>query len=560
MTDIHAPKVPKVPKKDESPTNYAATSTDDPSVLMWEEQEHLDNLLKSDDDNLLQGFSVSSDAKQMIPSMGQEYRYRDNDDDYNQWYYDEYSGLYRQNARTNQVLLKPVADASMQSMIKRAAALPAKYSDSSSSESSLAQSNDNTSTSTSTTTSQTGDKLASTGGAKTSSKPPLLEQRTRSSSSAMDGASMALQSAVSPSRPRLSHAPSSSISSSTNMSVSGRSCSVARSLILPWPDTPAQVCEWVKMAKQSKSTRQSLRLCKSLLATLAFDETVHWQDYHHRPTLREQSRKTQGRPSMTLSTRSFSTRNMTGDATRSFSSSSDAASMMSMPSMRMAAAAGDTASLVHMDNAKELVRQAMMRECLQLLKRLSMGQGIGKGGDPEAQFMLANCFGMGLLGLLEDHSKAFQWYTQASKQSHAEATYRTAVCFELGIGTRKDGQRAMMFYRKAAHLAHVGSMYKLGIILLRGYYNTTPMPREAISWLQRAANHPTTVSGGSQVLNAAANALSSISMATSSDDFAAAAQLSQQQDQAPHALHALAMIQLTGEVGDATSLINDPAY
>ncbi|KAI8343519.1 hypothetical protein BC941DRAFT_343816 [Chlamydoabsidia padenii] len=166
--------------------------------------------------------------------------------------------------------------------------------------------------------------------------------------------------------------------------------------------------------------------------------------------------------------------------------------------------------------ARSMVNQLMILECLRTLKRLSAGQGLGKGGDSEAQFILANCYGMGLLGLMEDHSKAFQWYVQASKQAHPEATYRTAVCHELGIGTRKDGQRAMVFYRKAAHLAHVGSMYKLGIILLRGYYNTTPLPREAISWLQRAAT--------------------------------------------PHALHALAMIQLTGEVGDATSLIADPAY
>ncbi|KAI8086773.1 uncharacterized protein BX664DRAFT_299658 [Halteromyces radiatus] len=175
-----------------------------------------------------------------------------------------------------------------------------------------------------------------------------------------------------------------------------------------------------------------------------------------------------------------------------------------------------SSSLSSLTPEKEHVRKTMMIECLRLLKRLSAGQGLGKGGDSEAQFILANCYGMGLLGLTEDHAKAFQWYVQASKQAHPEATYRTAVCHELGIGTRKDGQRAMAFYRKAAHLAHVGSMYKLGIILLRGYYHMTPLPREAISWLQRAAT--------------------------------------------PHALHALAMIQLTGEVGDATSLIADPAY
>ncbi|ORX61341.1 HCP-like protein [Hesseltinella vesiculosa] len=282
--------------------------------------------------------------------MGQEYRYRENDEDYNQWYYDEYSGLYRQNARTNQQ------------------------------------------------------------------------------------------------RPSLAHERSSGVSSAMSLSQSGMTYTISRSLLLPWPGSVSQVKEWVQIARQSKDPKAKIRLCKRHASTL----------------------------------------------------------------------------LVHSDSAKETVRQAMMRECLRMLKRLSMGQGIGKGGDSEAQFMLANCFGMGLLGLAENHAKAFQWYVQASKQSHPEATYRTAVCHELGIGTRKDGNRAMMFYRKAAHLAHVGSMYKIGVILLRGYYNTAPSPREAISWLQRAANYP--------------------------------------RDQVPYALHALAMIQLTGEVGNSTSMIADPAY
>ena len=57
--------------------------------------------------------------------------------------------------------------------------------------------------------------------------------------------------------------------------------------------------------------------------------------------------------------------------------------------------------------------------------------------------------------------RLFCRYVQASKQNHAAATYRAAVCYELGAGPRKDYARAVQFYRKAAALGDTGGMYKL---------------------------------------------------------------------------------------------------
>ncbi|KAL0078916.1 hypothetical protein F4703DRAFT_1214543 [Phycomyces blakesleeanus] len=169
------------------------------------------------------------------------------------------------------------------------------------------------------------------------------------------------------------------------------------------------------------------------------------------------------------------------------------------------------------------VNEVMLKEALRILERLATtGQGMGKCADSEAQYILANFLGMGGLGLKVNHDRAFQLYIQASKQCHPEATYRAAVCYELGLGTRKDTSRAIIFYRKAAHLCHPGSMYKLGMIMLRGYCNQTPVMREAVCWLQRAAKHATA--------------------------------------QVPHALHTLAMIQITGELGESTSMLADTAY
>jgi TPR repeat protein len=133
-------------------------------------------------------------------------------------------------------------------------------------------------------------------------------------------------------------------------------------------------------------------------------------------------------------------------------------------------------------------RDNLLGESLKLIKRLATtGMGLGKPPYSEAQFFLANCFGNGSLGLQVDHEKAYNLYVQASKQNHAAATYRTAVCNEVGAGTRRDHHRAVLFYRKASALGDTAGMYKLGMILLNGLLGQMRNPREAIVWLKRAA-------------------------------------------------------------------------
>lgn len=183
--------------------------------------------------------------------------------------------------------------------------------------------------------------------------------------------------------------------------------------------------------------------------------------------------------------------------------------------------------------------EAMVMEARQMLKQLAnSSQNLGQGGEAEAQFLLACCYGMGALGWPVNHYRAFQWYNQASKQNHAEATYRTAVCYELGIGTEKDGARAIAYYRKATHLLHVPSMYKLGVILMRGYCGNPVSKREAVVWLQRAAS------------TAMAPLVPGDDVTTIGGTDGVAL---------PHALHALAMVQLTKEC-EKTSMIPDSIY
>jgi TPR repeat protein len=113
-------------------------------------------------------------------------------------------------------------------------------------------------------------------------------------------------------------------------------------------------------------------------------------------------------------------------------------------------------------------------------------------GYPDAMFYLAECHGQGSLGLQVDPKEAFNLYTSAAKAGHGQAAYRVAVCCEMGNeeggGTRRDPLKAMHWYKRAATMGDTPAMYKLGIILLKGLLGQARNPREAKSWLQRAAD------------------------------------------------------------------------
>jgi TPR repeat protein len=128
-------------------------------------------------------------------------------------------------------------------------------------------------------------------------------------------------------------------------------------------------------------------------------------------------------------------------------------------------------------------RDLLVTESLKVMRRLATQ---GDAYD-EAQFFLANCHGTGMLGLQVDHERAYHLYLQAAKQNHAAASYRVAVCNEIGAGTKREPERAAAFYRKAASLGDTAAMYKLGVILLHGSLGEGKNPRDAVNWLHRAA-------------------------------------------------------------------------
>lgn len=82
-------------------------------------------------------------------------------------------------------------------------------------------------------------------------------------------------------------------------------------------------------------------------------------------------------------------------------------------------------------------------------------------------------------------------YQAAAKSGHAQASYRTAVCCEIGPdeggGTRRDVIKALQWYRRAASLGDGPAMFKLGVINLKGLLDQPKNIQEGAKWLTQAA-------------------------------------------------------------------------
>ena len=129
-------------------------------------------------------------------------------------------------------------------------------------------------------------------------------------------------------------------------------------------------------------------------------------------------------------------------------------------------------------------RDDLLREAKQILSKLADRSYVF------AQYYLADGYASGLFTKgKEDYSSAFPLFLSAGKHGHAEASYRTALCYEFGWGCRRDYAKAVQFFRQAASKNHPGAAVRLGKACLAGEMglNVNEKYREGIKWLKRAA-------------------------------------------------------------------------
>lgn len=153
---------------------------------------------------------------------------------------------------------------------------------------------------------------------------------------------------------------------------------------------------------------------------------------------------------------------------------------------------------------REKEKASLIQEAIFLLQKLA------NRGHVQSQFLLADCYtkamgtGGSNLGTLQpdltpttnptvrktskpDYDRAFPLFVLAAKHGHVEAMFRAGQCCEHGWGTRRERDKALQFYRKAAIAQHPLAMYRLGLADLNGDLGTPRRPKDGVKWLKRAA-------------------------------------------------------------------------
>ncbi|KAI8638646.1 hypothetical protein BD408DRAFT_422742 [Parasitella parasitica] len=140
------------------------------------------------------------------------------------------------------------------------------------------------------------------------------------------------------------------------------------------------------------------------------------------------------------------------------------------------------------DKQDQEQQHAYLMEAEKLLKQIAMR------GHGESQYYLANMYAAGLLSKAgkPDFDKSFPLFVQSAKHHHPDAAYRTAKCYEDGLGTTKNKAKAVQYYRKAATLSHPGAMYRLGLAEMKGELALSRNVRDGHKWLKRSAEAATT--------------------------------------------------------------------
>lgn len=133
--------------------------------------------------------------------------------------------------------------------------------------------------------------------------------------------------------------------------------------------------------------------------------------------------------------------------------------------------------------SKQELKRQFLKEAQHYLKRLSVK------GYADAQYLLADAYSSGAFGKV-NNKDAFVLFQSAAKHGHIESAYRTAFCFEEGLGTTRDSRKAVEFLKFAASRNHSSAMFKLGIYSFYGRMglpHDTNTKQNGIKWLSRAA-------------------------------------------------------------------------
>ena len=95
------------------------------------------------------------------------------------------------------------------------------------------------------------------------------------------------------------------------------------------------------------------------------------------------------------------------------------------------------------------------------------------------------CYEMGI-GVEENETEAFKYYTLAANNGNTMSMYRTGLCYYNGVGVKQNLQEAFRWFNDTAGQESVHAYYYLGKMLMYGE-GCTPDAETGLQWLLKAA-------------------------------------------------------------------------
>ncbi|KAF9925857.1 hypothetical protein FBU30_004445 [Linnemannia zychae] len=133
------------------------------------------------------------------------------------------------------------------------------------------------------------------------------------------------------------------------------------------------------------------------------------------------------------------------------------------------------------DDASNSGKKKLTQEAIYWIDRLA------KEGQPEAQFIRGIWYEDGLYGNKKSADKALRCFQSASKGDFAAAHYKVGYYCEK----RKDSNKAIVLYKKAATHNDVPSNFRLAMVYLFGEMGQTKNMKTGLQYLKRAATFAT---------------------------------------------------------------------
>jgi uncharacterized protein len=111
-------------------------------------------------------------------------------------------------------------------------------------------------------------------------------------------------------------------------------------------------------------------------------------------------------------------------------------------------------------------------------------------GLPLAMYNLGLHYEYGIGDVPHDVVQAAEWFSKAAESGLVSAMVERADALQFGLGIKQDPRRAIEWYQRAADAGSVRAKFKLGLLYLKGVFNSSAIysdAGQALLWFGRAA-------------------------------------------------------------------------